>query len=183
MWPTFTDGNDVAQRFRHYTAFAKSPETKPDLGACDMGSVNLGWWDDKNKKYLATGLYQNTIELTREVIEFMASLGLTRPTLQVFDPTHLRTILKFTEMGVLKEPLLIKFYFGGREQPFGLPPTPKSLDAYVDMLRGVRAFWFASCFGEDVTPLLPYAVSQAGHCRVGLEDHHYRDEGRPAILI
>jgi uncharacterized protein (DUF849 family) len=108
----------------------------------------------------------------------MKDMGLKRQTLQVFDPTHLRLILKFLELGILEEPLLIKFYFGGREQPHGLPPTPKSLDAYVDLLKGVRAHWFACCFGEDVIPLLPYAVSQGGHCRVGLEDHHYQHEGR-----
>jgi 3-keto-5-aminohexanoate cleavage enzyme len=178
MWPTFDGGGDVAHRFRHYTALAASSDTKPDVGTCDMASLNLSWWDESHKRFLFSGLYQNPIDHSREVIALMHELGLPQVTLQVHDATGLRTILKFLEMGILKEPLLIKFYFGGREQPFGLPPTPKSLDAYVDQLRGVRAHWFACCFGEDVIPLLPHAIAMGGHCRVGLEDHHYCNEGK-----
>ncbi|RVT94545.1 3-keto-5-aminohexanoate cleavage protein [Sphingomonas crocodyli] len=179
LWPTFSGGADVPQRFRHYTALSADPATKPDVGACDMGSVNLAWWDEANKRYIRTHLYQNLIDTTREVIEHHTSLGLTRPTLQIFEPGHLRTALKFLEMGVLGEPLLVKFYLGGPEQPFGLPPTPASLEAYADMLKGVRASWFASCFGGDIIPLLPYAIAMGGHCRIGLEDHDYKHEGQP----
>ena len=75
---------------------------------------------------------------------------------------------------------MIKFYLGGPEMPFGMPPTPKTLEAYVDMMQGVRAVWFASCFGGDILPLVPHAIAMGGHIRVGLEDHHYAGEGQPS---
>jgi len=178
LWPTFAAGTNIPERFRHYTELSKDPATKPDLGACDMGSVNLLRWDVKKRDFVRANLYENTVDACREVLALMRDAGLKRPTLQVFDPTHLRTALKFLDLGILEEPLVIKFYLGGPEQPFGLPPTPKSLEAYVEMLEGARVVWFASCFGGDVIPLAPYAVGMGGHIRVGLEDFHYSEDGQ-----
>jgi 3-keto-5-aminohexanoate cleavage enzyme len=178
LWPTFAAGSNIPERFRHYTELSGDPVTKPDLGACDMGSLNLLRWDVKAKDFVRANVYENSVASCKEVLALMKDAGLKRPTLQVFDPTHLRTILKFLELGLLEEPLLIKFYLGGPEQPFGMPPRPKSLEAYVDMLEGARAIWFASCFGGDILPLAPFAVAMGGHVRVGLEDHHYEDEGQ-----
>jgi uncharacterized protein (DUF849 family) len=178
LWPTFAAGTNIPERFRHYTELSKDPETKPDLGACDMGSLNLLRWDLKARDFVRANVYENSVAACKEVLQLMKDAGLHRPTLQVFDPTHLRTILKFLELGILAEPLVIKFYFGGPEQPFGMPPTPKCLEAYVEMLEGARAVWFASCFGGDVLPLAPFAVAMGGHIRVGLEDYHYEEEGQ-----
>jgi 3-keto-5-aminohexanoate cleavage enzyme len=180
LWPTFASGENIAERFRHYTELSKDPATKPDLGACDMGSLNLLRWDTKANSFAKHNVYVNSVDSCREVLALMKDAGLKRPTLQVFDGTHLRTILKFLELGLLEEPLVIKFYLGGPEMPFGMPPTPKTLEAYVDMMQGVRAIWFAACFGGDILPLVPHAIAMGGHVRVGLEDHHYADEGRPS---
>jgi 3-keto-5-aminohexanoate cleavage enzyme len=178
LWPTFAAGTNIPERFRHYTELSKDPATRPDLGACDMGSVNLLRWNLQTNDFVRANVYENSVEHCREVLALMKASGLKRQTLQVFDPTHLRTILKFRDLGLLEEPLVIKFYFGGPEQPFGLPPTPTALDAYLEILEGTNAVWFASCFGGDVIPLLPYAISRGGHVRVGLEDHHYAEEGQ-----
>jgi uncharacterized protein (DUF849 family) len=179
LWPTFDLGPDVRKRFGHFAELAKSPETKSDFGACDMGSVNLVLWDQQAKTYAFNLTYENSIDLLIETLKYMKDLGHKRPTLQVFDGSFVRAIVRFLEMGLIEEPLKINFYFGGREMPHGLPPTPKALDLYVDMLEGARAHWFASAFGEDVMPLLSHAVALGGHCRVGLEDHHYAGEGKP----
>jgi len=180
LWPTFMMGATVAERFRYFAELSRDPATKPDLGACDMGSLNVLRWDVKANTFAKHNVYVNSVETCREALALMKDAGLKRPTLQVFDPTHLRTILKFLELGLLEEPLLIKFYLGGPEMPFGMPPTPRSLDAYLNMMPDVRAVWFACCLGGDVLPLAPYAVSLGGHVRVGLEDYAYEDEGRPS---
>jgi len=101
-----------------------------------------------------------------------------RPTLQIFDPSFLRAALIFLDQGILTEPLLLKFYLGGPELPFGLPPTLKSLEAYLDMLKGVRANWFAATLGGDNLPLVPLIVSLGGHVRIGLEDYQYARDGQ-----
>ena len=95
-----------------------------------------------------------------------------------FDPSFLRAALIFLDQGVLTEPLLLKFYLGGPELPFGLPPTLKSLEAYLDMLKGVRVNWFAATMGGDNLPLVPVIVSLGGHVRIGLEDYQYARDGQ-----
>lgn len=180
LWPTFPLDGDAAARFSHFVALAKDPATKPDLGAGDMGSVNLVTYDRARRAiHNEEMVYRNSYATIRYFLEKSRELGL-RPTLQIFDPSFLRAALVFLEMGVLSEPLLLKFYLGGPELPFGLPPTLKSLDAYLDMLKGVRANWFAATLGGDNLPLVPLIVSLGGHVRVGLEDFQYAREGRPS---
>ncbi len=178
LWPTFPFGDDPAPRFSHFFALAKDPKTKPDLGAGDMGSVNLVSYDPRTKVVSGSHfIYKNSYDTIRYFLEGSRELKL-RPTLQIFDPSFLRAALVFLDQGLLTEPLLLKFYLGGPELPFGLPPTLKSLEAYLDMLKGVRCNWFAATLGGDNLPLVPLAVSLGGHVRVGLEDYQYTHEGQ-----
>ena len=178
LWPTFSTGSNVAERFGHFTELSKDPATKPDLGACDMGSLNILRWDVKNGTFARNALYVNTVDTCREVVLLMRELGLRRQSLQIFDPTQLRMTLKFLELGYLDAPLLLKFYLGGPEQPFGMPPTAKSLEAYLEILGDTPAVWFAACLGGDILPLAPYVVGLGGHIRLGLEDFHYAEDGQ-----
>src|SRR6266478_1273451 len=50
LWPTFPFGDDPARRFSHFVELSKDRDTKPDLGAGDMGSVNLVAYDPVAKK-------------------------------------------------------------------------------------------------------------------------------------
>ena len=178
LWPTFPFGDDPVRRFQHFFDLAKDPGTKPDLGAGDMGSVNLVSYDPITKN-LGEGnfVYQNSYDTIKHFLEGSNDLGL-RPTLQIFDASFLRAALVFLDKGVLTEPLLLKFYFGGPTLPFGLPPTLKSLEAYLDMLSGVRCNWFAATLGGDNLPFVPQIVSLGGHVRLGLEDYQYATEGQ-----
>ena len=178
LWPTFPFGDDPARRFQHFFDLAKDPGTKPDLGAGDMGSVNLVSYDPITKN-LGEGnfVYQNSYDTIKHFLEGSNELGL-RPTLQIFDASFLRAALVFLDKGVLTEPLLLKFYFGGPTLPFGLPPTLKSLEAYLDMLSDVRCNWFAATLGGDNLPFVPQIVSMGGHVRIGLEDYQYATEGQ-----
>ena len=89
------------------------------------------------------------------------------PSISIFDPSFLRVALAHE----LPPGALIKFYFGGRTMPFGLPPTPASLDAYLAMLDGTGLPWLVAVLGGDVRDLAPAALERGGHIRVGLEDY------------
>ncbi len=178
LWPTFPFDGTPAERFSHFLALAKDPATRPDLGAGDMGSVNLATYDRRTHKLRGEKfVYQNSYATCRYFLETSRELGL-RPTLQIFEPGFLRAALVFLEMGLLTEPLILKFYLGGEEQNFGLPPTIKSLEAYLEMIKGVRCNWFAATLGGDNLPLVPAIVSLGGHVRVGLEDYQYARAGQ-----
>ncbi len=178
LWPTFPFSGDPVERFAHFLELAKDPATKPDLGWADPGSVNLVSYDARTKTLSGGNLvYQNSHDANRYFLEQSRECGV-RPTLQIFDPSFLRAVLVFLDQGLLAEPLLLKFYFGGPELPFGLPPSLKSLEAYLDMLKDVRCNWFAATLGGDNLPLIPQVISLGGHVRLGLEDYQYAHGGQ-----
>jgi uncharacterized protein (DUF849 family) len=177
LFPTLPPERDARKRYAHFVELSKDPATRPDVGALDMGSLNYLSWNAATKT-LRGGVYENSVKHLAEALTVLKECGIRRSTLQVFDGTFLRTILLFLEQGLLSEPLFIKFYFGGAELPMGLPPTPKSLEAYLDLLKGVRCHWFVATLGGDVLPMVPLAVAMGGHVRVGLEDYQYKREGQ-----
>ncbi len=76
----------------------------------------------------------------------------------------------------------MKLYFGGDHSyidgggsgvTFGLPPTAKALDAYLEMLEGTDLPWAVAVIGGDVVGcgLARTALERGGHVRVGLEDY------------
>src|SRR5271166_5652342 len=178
LWPTFPFEGTPEERFSHFVALAKDAATRPDLGGADLGSLNLATYDRRTKKVRgADFIYQNSYATCRYFLETSRELGL-RPTLQIFEPGFLRAALVFLDMGLLTEPLILKFYLGGEEQNFGLPPTIKSLEAYLEMIKGVRCNWFAATLGGNNLPLVAAIVSLGGHVRVGLEDYQYAHAGQ-----
>jgi len=167
LWP----GADIMHMSK------REPASMPDLLFCDPGSLNLVSYDPTTKRIRnENSIYKNSIDYTRRHLAKVRELGL-RPTVNMFEPGFVRATLLFLEQGLLTEPLMVKFYFGGPELPFGLPPSLKSLEAYLEMFSGVRINWFAATLGGDNLPLVPIIVSNGGHVRVGLEDHHYAAEG------
>jgi 3-keto-5-aminohexanoate cleavage enzyme len=150
----------------------------PDLLFCDPGSLNLVSYDPAKKKIRnESAVYRNTYEDTRRTLTKLQELRL-RPTINMFEPGFVRATRVFLDEGLLSEPLMVKFYFGGPELPFGMPPSLRSLEAYLEMLKDVRVNWFAATLGGDNLPMIPLIVSLGGHVRVGLEDYHYAREGK-----
>jgi uncharacterized protein (DUF849 family) len=101
----------------------------------------------------------------------------------IFEPGFLRNVFSYWRLGRLTPGSFVKFYFGGdngymargRGVTFGLPPTEKALDAYLEMMEieGCTLPWFSAVVGGDLyrTPVARRTVELGGHLRVGLEDH------------
>jgi uncharacterized protein (DUF849 family) len=175
MWPTFPFGEDPKPRFQHFYELCKDPQTRLDLGGADMGSVNFAEYDPRSKTIRGGHfVYQNSYDTIRYFLEGCRELNL-RPSLQIFEPGFLRAALTFLNAGLLTEPLFLKFYFS---KTFGLPPSLRSLDAYLGMLEGVKCNWFGCYIGGDVLPFVPLFVSMGGNVRLGLEDYQYTNEGK-----
>lgn len=168
------------ERMAFLPELAKDPLTKPEMTSVDMGSLNLEPYDVTHKRWLARGfVYQNTV---RDLVEFLeiCRACAVKPSLGVHEPGHLRTVLAFLDAGLLEEPLHLRFMFGHDSLPFGLPPTPRGLLAYLDMMPAdVRCVWEVYCFRTSNFPLAAAAITLGGHVRVGLEDYHYQEEGYP----
>jgi uncharacterized protein (DUF849 family) len=178
LYPTIGAGRDALERVRHFALLRESLGLR--IGLLDPGSVNLGPADARGVPRASDFVYLNSAATVRAHVEFLARERLA-PSISIFEPGFLRTALAYHRAGELPPGALVKLYFGGdapgptraRAAPFGLPPTPRMLDVYLDLLAGSGLPWAVAALGDDViaTGLARHALERGGHLRVGLEDH------------
>jgi len=143
------------------------------VGLTDPGSVNLGGTDADG---LPAGplVYSNSFDSIRRAFDICreAKLG---PSLAIYEPGFLRATLAWWRAGQLPQGAMIKLYFsterGYLGAPFGLPPTERALDAYLELLDGCDIPWAASIVGGDLcaNPIAKLALERGGNLHVGLE--------------
>lgn len=183
LWGTVAAGKGVDARFGHYAGLAAAGVR---MGAFDPGSVNLG-------SQGADGLPGMSIVYSTSFKEIAwlaalhdeAKLG---PGIAIYEPGWLRTVLAYEKAGRLPAGAFVKLYFNGRYNfidgkrsniAFGLPPTAKALEAYLELLEGSALPWAVAAIGDCVidTGIAELAIARGGHVRVGLED--FGGERRP----
>jgi uncharacterized protein (DUF849 family) len=91
----------------------------------------------------------------------------------IFEPGFLRLTLSHLRAGSLPRRTKIQLYFGGETALFGLPATPRSVDAYLDLIGDTGLPWMVAVLWGDVigSGLAEVAIRKGGHVRVGLEDY------------
>jgi uncharacterized protein (DUF849 family) len=113
-------------------------------------------------------------------------------SISIFEPGWLRTTLAYHRAGKLPQGSIINLYFSGdyglfpEKVPglgFGLPPTEKALDVYLDILGENTVPWSVSVWGGDLfaTPLARLALERGGHLMCGLET--YYDPATPTTNV
>ena len=156
------------------------------IAGWDPGSTNLGGpGPDGLPSGVVYGVSYDDVKYGFAFCERLrmgASLG-------IYEPGSLRTTLAYARAGKLPRGTLVKLYFGGdygifATQPgvsFGLPPTLRALDAYLEMLDGSGLPWSVSVWGGDLmaTPLARAALERGGHLHVGIEEF-YSPERSPS---
>lgn len=126
------------------------------------------------------GYVWNSFSTARKVAAAMLERGVPL-TIGVYEPVQLRWALACEAAGRLPAGSAVKLYFGGRASlfnigkpglNFGLPPTEKALDLYLDMMAGSSLPWIVGLMGDALleSPLARYALERGGHLRVGIED-------------
>ena len=184
LWyPTLGIGAEMTESISHIDILAE--EIGLRLGLCDPGSTNIGGPDAEG---LPVGMvYANSYEDVRVCFAQCERHGLG-PSLAIYEPGWLRTVLAFYRAGRLPQGAMIKLYFGAdyglfATEPgvsFGLPPTENALLAYLDLLEDVDIPWSVSAWGGDIfeTPIARKALELGGHLHVGLEEH-FHPEHKP----
>ena len=102
-------------------------------------------------------VYANSYDDTRLALDLCEQLQIG-PSLAIYEPGWLRTVLAFHHAGRLPQGAMVKLYFGGdygifSMEPgvsFGLPPTENALLAYLDLLEGIDLPWSSSVWGGDL---------------------------------
>jgi uncharacterized protein (DUF849 family) len=149
------------------------------IGLVDPGCVNMTWADPDGLPSPDGSAYVNTVAEIHWAFAECARMRLG-PSISIYEPTWLNHTLAFHRAGKLPPGAMVKLYFGGpygyfargEGVSFGLPPTVKSLEAYVEMLDGSGLPWSVSALGGDIlaTPVARRALELGGHLKVGLED-------------
>jgi uncharacterized protein (DUF849 family) len=173
LYPTMASGGaytTIEERYAHIPALADAGVLR--IGLVDPGCVNVGPCDGEGLPINADITYVNTFRDARYMFETCARLQLG-PSISNFEPGFVRVALRYARAGRMPKGALVKFYFGGESQNFGLPPTEKSLDAYVEMIKGTGLPWSVAVLGGDVVAcgMAKLAIERGGHVRVGLEDY------------
>ena len=179
LYPTIGLGATMPERYGHHTPLAERGLLK--LGLLDPGSVNFGTAGDDGLPGPFEFVYINSYTDIRHQVSVCAEHRLG-PSIAIFEPGVLRTVLVYHHRGRLPRGALVKFYFGGdmgylgdagTGVTFGLPPTKLSLEAYLAMLDGCDLPWAVAVIGGDLldTPVARLALERGGHLRVGLEDY------------
>ncbi len=163
LYPTYAGGGpytNIKERNAHQEDLADAGVL--GMALCDTGSVNFG----------GPHVYENTFDDVQHLMQFCRRRRLG-PSISVFEPGFLRLALEYHRHGELPRGALIKLYFGGDRYPFGLPPSERSLEAYLAMLEGTGLPWLVAVLGGDVTAdgFARMALERGGHVRVGLEDY------------
>lgn len=181
LWyPTLCGGQGLAQMLSHIEPIARAVPLR--FSVIDPGSTNLGGPGDDG---LPQGIvYANSYADIRYGFELCSRLGVA-PSLAIYEPGFLQTVLAYHRAGRLPRGAMVKLYFGGRYgvfavKPgctFGLPPTKNALLAYLDMLEGTELPWSVSVWGGDLmqTEIAQLALELGGHLHVGIEEFYSPD--------
>ncbi len=169
VYPTVHFG--PPRSYEHHTPLAASGLAR--IGIVDPGSLNLG---GRGPDGVPAGgiVYDNSFDTIARAFQLCADLGLG-PSMAIYEPGFLRTVMAWCEAGRLPAGGLAKLYFsadnGYMGAPFGLPPTETGLNAYLEILGDSGLSWAASLVGGDLgrSDMARMAVERGGHLHVGIE--------------
>lgn len=156
----------AAQRFAVMETLAKRGLL--EWAAVDPGSTNIASYDDLREDRPGF-VYVNSEAEARHALGLAARYRF-HPSYAIYEPGFLR--LGATLHWRCSCPTPIYRFMFSSDYTFGFPPDDYGLTAYLNLLDRVApgARWMVAGLGVDIRPLLPRAVAEGGHVRVGLED-------------
>jgi len=180
LYPTIGGGTTMQEKLAHIELLAARGLVR--IGLMDPGCTLLGWAESDGNPSSPGYPYVNTFADMEVALHQGARLGLGL-SIAIYEPGFLRNTLSYWRLGRIPAGSMVKFYFGGEAGyfggssgvSFGLPPTAKALDAYLEMmeLAGCALPWSVAVMGGDLfaTPVARLALERGGHLHTGLEDH------------
>lgn len=162
-------GISIEDRMRHIS------ETKPDMAAFNMGSMNYGIYSKRSKKFYWNGVFENSFDDMQYVVKTMNEAG-TTPEMECFDTSHIRNAEPLRDMGLIPDNACYSLVMGVMG---GIPATTENL---IHQIRQVPegAFWQVIAISRKQWQLAAVACTMNGNFRVGLEDNFYLPNGEMA---
>jgi 3-keto-5-aminohexanoate cleavage enzyme len=144
--PVGQEGVGVETRYSHIEKMAE--QGLITQGLCDPGSFNYSAQDEDGLFSPNTYLYKNDMHDSRYYVETCRRLKIGL-SISIFEPGFVKFVMAYVKAGKMPLGGMFKFYFGTEKMPFGLPPTEKALEAYLEMIEGSDMPWLVSSFGAD----------------------------------
>jgi uncharacterized protein (DUF849 family) len=173
-YPTYVPQRQMEDTYRHVVSLAEFDAAPLEIGPVISGSANISAPDFDTRSFVggehvllqshASLLYQ--LEICRKYDLWVSH--------DVFEPGGVRSAIAAWRMGHYVRPMLLKFFMSD-ERPFGFPPDPRFLQAYVDMLPDdLDTEWLFLPYGvnaEDAMECLTWCIANGGHVRIGVGDN------------
>ena len=142
--------------------------TKPDMGAFNMGSMNYAIYSKKAKQFYLSGLFENTFDTLQYVAKVMLEAG-TTPEMECFDTGHLRNVQPLRDMGLIPDNATYSLVMGVMG---GIPATTENLIHQIKQVPD-GSFWQCIAVSRKQWQMAAVACTMGGNFRVGLEDNFY----------
>jgi uncharacterized protein (DUF849 family) len=127
-------------------------ETRPEIAACNAGSLNYLKVKADNTWAWPPMLFDNAVEKVQDYLDVMKEAD-TIPEFECFDVGIVRCVGMYRQTGMYSGPLVLKL---------------KALDAH----------WQVTAIGRaEIWPLHQRCADLGGHLRTGLEDTFYLGDG------
>jgi 3-keto-5-aminohexanoate cleavage enzyme len=161
-----TSGETAAARFSVQEELARRGLL--EWAAIDPGSVNFAYYDDLREDREGF-VYLNPESHLRHGLR-LASRYRYHPSYAIYEPGFVRVGATLHWRSSCPAPVY-RFMFSS-DYAFGFPPDDYGLTAYLNLLDQVApgAKWMVAGLGVNILPLVPRALAEGGHVRVGLED-------------
>jgi len=150
-------------------------ESRPEIGALNMGSMNYSKYSSSRKKFVFDMVFPNPYAKIVSLLETMNEAGI-KPELECFDTGHNHGVWPLLDMGVLSPPYQFSFIVNVLG---GIPATVESLQLQTKIMPE-GAEWEVIGISHCHWRMLATALVLGGNIRTGLEDHLYLPTGEMA---
>ena len=160
------DTQNAAQRFAHIEELARRGLI--EWAAVDPGSTNFALYYDLREDKIGF-VYLNPEEDVRHGLKLARRFGV-HPSYAIYEPGFMRLGASLHWRESCPAPIYRLMFSSG--YTFGFPAEDYALTAYLKLLDQVApgAHWMVAGLQVDVSAMIPRAIAEGGHVRVGLED-------------
>jgi 3-keto-5-aminohexanoate cleavage enzyme len=149
-------------------------ETRPEIAACNAGSLNYLKVRADGKWAWPPMLFDNPVEKVGKFLAVMKECN-TRPEFECFDTGIVRSVGMFRRAGMYAGRLQYNFVMGVES---GMPAEPDLLPILTKLMEE-NAVWSVTAIGrENIWPLHRRAAELGGQLRTGVEDTFYLPDGK-----
>ena len=154
-------------------ALACIRETKPEMAACNAGSLNYLKTKADGSWAWPPHVFDNPPDKIQKYLDAMKDVD-ALPEFECFDVGIVRSIAMYRDAGMYRGPLDYNFVMGVAS---GMPAEPDLLPLLLKM-KLPEANWSVTAIGRaEIWPLHQRCAELGGHLRTGLEDTFYRPDG------